>query len=42
VQRFKQLVRTLKETLSDVKVFVARTAEGDAYIVGRTDWGGRG
>ena len=42
VQRFKQLVRTLKENLSDVKVFLAGGAEADAYIVGRAGDGWAG
>jgi hypothetical protein len=42
VQRFKQLVGTLKESLADVKVFVAGRAESDAYIVGRTEAGWAG
>jgi hypothetical protein len=43
VQRFKQLVQTLKETLADVKVFLAgERTESDAYIVGRTESGWAG
>jgi Nuclease A inhibitor-like protein len=42
VQRFKQLVQTIKETLKDVKVFLVGKAEKDAYIVGRTDGGWAG
>jgi hypothetical protein len=42
VQRFKQLVGTLKETLADVKVFLVGKAEKDAYIVGRTESGWAG
>jgi hypothetical protein len=43
VERFKQLVGTLKETLKDVKVFLAgEAAESDAYIVGRTEAGWAG
>jgi hypothetical protein len=41
-QRFQQLVRTLKENLSEVKVFLAGGAESDAGIVGRTDSGWAG
>jgi hypothetical protein len=41
-RRFQRLVRTLKENLSDVKVFLAGGPEADAYVVGRTDayWAG--
>lgn len=42
VQKFKQLVGTLKETLADVKVFLVGKAEKDAYIVGRVDGGWAG
>jgi hypothetical protein len=43
VQRFRQLVRTLKETLADVKVFlVGKRSEKDAYIVGKADAGWAG
>jgi hypothetical protein len=42
VQKFKQLVQTLKESLSDVKVFQAGKTESDVYIVGRTDSGWAG
>jgi hypothetical protein len=42
VQKFKQLVRTLKESLSDIKVFQAGRGESDVYIVGRTDSGWAG
>jgi hypothetical protein len=42
VQRFKQLVRAIKDNLSDVKVFLAGGAEADAYIVGRTEAGWAG
>jgi hypothetical protein len=42
VQRFKQLVQTLKESLADVKVFQVGRGESDVYIVGRTDSGWAG
>jgi hypothetical protein len=42
VQRFKQLVATTKENLADVKVFLARGNEADAFVVGRTDAGWAG
>jgi hypothetical protein len=42
VARFKQLAQTLKESLADVKVFLAGKAEKDAYIVGRTESGWAG
>jgi hypothetical protein len=42
VQRFKQLVQTLKETLKDVKVFQVGKPESDVYITGRTDSGWAG
>jgi hypothetical protein len=42
VQRFQQLVRTLKETLADAKVFLVGKKENDAYIVGRVDSGWAG
>src|SRR3954465_1650994 len=43
VQKFQQLVQTIKETLSDVKVFlVGKGPEQDAYVVGRTDGGWAG
>ena len=42
VQRFKQVVQTLKETLSDVKVFLAGRGEADAFIVGRAGDGWAG
>lgn len=43
VERFNQLVQTLKETLEDSKVFLlGRGAEKDAYVVGRTDSGWAG
>jgi hypothetical protein len=40
VQRFKDLVKTLKESLKDVKVFVAGRTESDVYVVGRAEAGG--
>jgi hypothetical protein len=43
VERFKQLVGTIKEALKDVKVFLAgERTESDAYIVGRADAGWAG
>jgi hypothetical protein len=42
VQRFKQLVATLKATLADVKVFQFGRVESDVYIVGRADSGWAG
>src|SRR5262245_4317434 len=42
VQRFKELVRALKENLSDVKVFLAGGNEADAFIVGRMESGWAG
>jgi hypothetical protein len=42
VERFKQLVQTLKETLKDVKVFLVGQRETDAFIVGRVDSGWAG
>jgi hypothetical protein len=43
VQRFKDLVGTLKKTLKDTKVFqVGKGTESDAYIVGRSDSGWAG
>jgi hypothetical protein len=42
VQRFKQLVQMLKQSLSDVKVFQAGKGESDVYIVGRTESGWAG
>ena len=42
VQRFQQLVETIKETLSDVKVFQVGRSEADVYIVGRTEEGWAG
>jgi hypothetical protein len=42
VQKFKQLVQTLKESLSDIKVFQAGKTESDVYIVGRTESGWAG
>jgi hypothetical protein len=43
VQRFKDLVKAIKDNLSDVKVFLAGGgAEKDAYVVGRTESGWAG
>ena len=42
VQKFQQLVQTLKESLADIKVFQAGKVESDAYIVGRTEAGWAG
>jgi hypothetical protein len=42
VQRFKRLVRTIKETLADAKVFQIGKPESDVYIVGRADSGWAG
>jgi hypothetical protein len=42
VARFQQLAQTIKETLTDVKVFLAGRAEKDVFIVGRTDSGWAG
>jgi hypothetical protein len=42
VQRFRQLVQTLKETLKDVKVCLVGKTESDAHLVGRTDSGWAG
>jgi hypothetical protein len=42
VQRFRGLVQALRETLADVKVFLAGRVESDAYIVGRTEAGWAG
>ncbi len=42
VQKFKQVVQTLKDSLADPKVFQAGKAESDVYIVGRTDAGWAG
>ena len=42
VDRFQQLVQTIKETLSDVKVFQVGKGEADVYIVGRTEDGWAG
>jgi hypothetical protein len=42
VQKFKQLVQKVKESLADVKVFQAGKVESDAYIVGRTEAGWAG
>ena len=43
VERFNTLVQTIKDTLKDVKVFLAgKGAEADVFMVGRTEsgWGG--
>jgi hypothetical protein len=41
VQKFRRLVQAIKETLADVKVFVAgKGAEKDALIVGRAEGDG--
>ena len=40
VQRFKQLVQVLEETLADVKVFQVGRVEKDVCIVGRAESGG--
>jgi hypothetical protein len=42
VQHFKELVRAIKASLSDVKVFLAGRTEKDVYIVGRTEAGWAG
>lgn len=42
VQKFRQLVQTLKESLADVKVFQAGRVESDVYIVGRVESGWAG
>jgi hypothetical protein len=42
IPRFKQLVQAIRDTLADVKVFLAGGAESDAYIVGRTEAGWAG
>jgi hypothetical protein len=42
VQKFKQLVQTLKDSLADLKVFQAGKAESDVYLVGRTEAGWAG
>jgi nuclease A inhibitor-like protein len=42
VEKFKQLVATLKSKLADVKVFQAGKVEADVFIVGRTDSGWAG
>jgi hypothetical protein len=41
-QKFRQLVKTLKEVLADPKVFLVGRSEADAYLVGRTDAGWAG
>jgi hypothetical protein len=42
VARFQQLVRTLEESLTDVKVFLAGRIEQDVFIAGRSDSGWAG
>jgi hypothetical protein len=42
VQRFQQLVKALKDTLKDVKVFLVGRGTADAFIVGRTESGWAG
>jgi hypothetical protein len=42
VEQFKQLARTLKASLADVKVFQVGRGESDVYIVGRADSGWAG
>jgi hypothetical protein len=43
VQSFRQLAQAPKDSLKDVKVFlVAKGADKDAYIVGRTEAGWAG
>jgi hypothetical protein len=42
VQKFRQLVQALKESLADVKVFQAGRVESDVYIVGRAESGWAG
>jgi hypothetical protein len=42
VQRFKQLVQTLQDTLKDAKVFLVGKRESDAFLVGRVDSGWAG
>jgi Nuclease A inhibitor-like protein len=42
VEKFKQLVKALTETLTDIKVFQAGKGEADVFIVGRggSGWAG--
>jgi hypothetical protein len=42
VARFQQLVRTIAESLADVKVFLAGRVEQDVFIVGRSESGWAG
>jgi hypothetical protein len=42
VQKFKQLVQALKDTLSDIKVFQAGKVECDVFVVGCTESGWAG
>ncbi len=42
VQKFRQLMQALKESLADVKVFQAGGPEADVYIVGRGSAGWAG
>jgi hypothetical protein len=39
VQRFKPLLRAIKDNLTDVKVFLVGGTEKDVFIVGRTESG---
>ena len=39
VKRFQELVRILKEDLSDVKVFKVGKVEIDVYVIGKTESG---
>ena len=39
VKRFQTLVKTLKENLSDIKVYRVGETEADVYVVGRTTTG---
>jgi hypothetical protein len=43
VKRFQALVKTLKENLSEIKVYKVGEIEADVYVIGRTtsgDWAG--
>jgi len=42
VERFRQLVQALKESLADVKVFLVGRNEADVFIVGRSEAGWAG
>jgi hypothetical protein len=42
VERFRQLVGTLKDSLADIKVFQVGKPESDVYIIGRTESGWAG